>query len=49
MIVGALFDFLAEVVGHAFGWRPAFEVFVEVVADDFVGSEDRHHVFDARA
>ena len=37
LVVGAFLDVLSQVIGHARWGSPSFEVFVEVVADDFVG------------
>ena len=45
LVVFAVFNFLAEVIGHSCGGTPAEEVFVEVIADDLVGSEEA--IFDA--
>ena len=40
LVVGALLDVLSQVIGHARWGSPAFQIFVEVVADDFVGCEE---------
>lgn len=44
-VVDAVFDQLAILIEHAFGWPPALQVFIEVDTHHFVGGEKA--VFDA--